>query len=153
MQVVLKQCNGLLKRVSSSTQAQCPTCLHGNWELKVSLVLFFSMFHWLVCEGWYFVPLGTISRTGPSDAKLGDLQPLGCNVWCVMETTPWCAAFGFKTHPLSGVFSFVGGLAKRPQSQQLRNHVSVFCVFGDKEWLVFTRSHVNLEPEFVIKTS
>ena len=24
--------------------------------------------------GWYFVPLGTISRTGPSDAKLGDLQ-------------------------------------------------------------------------------
>lgn len=24
--------------------------------------------------GWYFVPLGTISRTGPSDAKIGDLQ-------------------------------------------------------------------------------
>ena len=61
MQVVLKQCNGLLKRVSSSTQAQCATCLHGNWELNVSLVLFFFQ-----CFTGLFAKDGTLSHWVPS---------------------------------------------------------------------------------------
>ena len=52
-------------------------CDMSSWELgteRFTSAFFFSIFYWLVCEGWYFVPLGTISRTGPSDAKIGDLQ-------------------------------------------------------------------------------
>ena len=38
------------------------------------------MFQTSHAEGWYFVPLGTISRTGPNNAKIGDLQQLGSNI-------------------------------------------------------------------------
>lgn len=153
MQVVLKQCNGLLKRVSSSTQAQCATCLHGNWELNVSLVLFFFNVS-LACL-WRMVlcPIGYHQPNWPQWCKVRWLAAAWMqSVVCHGNDSVVCCLWLQNASFIRRIF-FCGRAGKTAPKPAAENHVSVFCVFGEKEWLVFTRSHVNLEPEFVIKTS
>lgn len=152
MQVVLKQCNGLLKRVSSSTQAQSATCLHGNWELNVSLVLFFFNVSLACLRRMVLCPIGYHQPNWPQWCKARWLAAawMQCVV-CHGNDSVVCCLWLQKASFIRRIF-FCGRAGKTAPKPAAENHVSVFCVFVDKEWLVFTRSHVNLEPEFVIKT-
>ena len=133
MQVVLKQCNGLLKRVSSSTQAQCATCLHGNWELNVSLVLFFSNVSLACLRRMVLCPIGYHQPNWPQWCKARWLAAAWMqSVVCHGNDSVVCCLWLSKRILSQAYFLLRAGWQNGPKASSWESCLSFLCFWWQR---------------------